>query len=332
MRAVKASDQKLTQVGLIVIALIAVAMAAAFNLQKFPGFRGTKYHAEFADASGLHVGGRVEIAGVKVGRVESIRIDGTKVIADFDIKGDHRLGSDTTASINVLNLLGEKYVDLVPHGSDRLPPGSTIRLDHTNAGYDIVATLSQLTDTTEHLDTDTTSKALETVAEAMNAAEPEIRSSFEGVARLSETIAENDQDLEQLLTRAASVAKTVEERKVDLVELMQNSDKVFRELIRRREDIHALLGSARRLANQLAGLAKDNEKQIGPTLRELRTAMDFLNEREVQIEDTVKYYGPYAFILINIIGTGPWFDAYVPNILGFATPEFKQGHRPELSE
>jgi len=265
-----------------------------------------------------------------VGRVEAIRIDGTKVVADFDIKGGHRLGSDTTASINVLNLLGEKYIDLVPHGNDRLPAGSTIRLDHTNAGYDIVATLSQLTHTTEELDTDTTAKALLTVSKAMNAASPEVRQSFEGVARLSQTIADNDQDVEQLLTHAASVAKTVDERKLDLVELMQNSDKVFRVLIRRREDIHALLVSARSLSDELAGLAKDNAKQLGPELRELRTTMDFLNRRERLIQDTVKYYGPYAFILINIIGTGPWFDAYVPNILGFATPEFKQGHRPGL--
>src|SRR3954467_14897423 len=109
------SDQQRTRVGLIVIALLAVAMAAAFNLQKFPGFRGTTYHAEFSDASGLHVGGRVEIAGVRVGRVDKIRIDGTKILVDFNVKGGHRLGSDTTAAINVLNLLGEKFIDVVPH-------------------------------------------------------------------------------------------------------------------------------------------------------------------------------------------------------------------------
>lgn len=330
--ATAASDQRKTQVGLIVISLIAVAMAAAFNLQKFPGFRGTQYHAEFADASGLHVGGRVEIAGVKVGRVSAIRIDGTKVVADFDIKGEHRLGSDTTASINVLNLLGEKYIELVPHGDDRLAEGSTIRLSRTNAGYDIVATLSQLTNTTEELDTEVATKALESISEVMESASPEIRGSFEGVARLSQTIADNDQDLEDLLAHASSVAETVDDRKTDLTELMEHSDKVFRELIRRRDDIHRLLVAATSLANQLAGLARDNEKQIGPALRDLRTAIDFLNEREELIEGIVKYYGPYAYILINIIGTGPWFDAYVPNLFGFATPEFKQGRRPGLRD
>lgn len=325
-----APDAQKTRVGLIVIALLAVAMAAAFNLQKFPGFRGTKYHAEFADASGLHVGGRVEIAGIRVGRVDGIRIDGTKIVVDFNVKGDHRLGSDTTAAINVLNLLGEKFVDLVPHGSDRIAAGSTIRLNHTTAGYDIVATLSQLTRTTDKLDTDKVANALSTVSDTLDEASPEIKGSFDGVARLSKTIADNDQDLEKLLTHAASVAKTVEDNKGDLIELMQQSDEVFRELIKRKKDIHQLLVSARLLADQLTGLAKDNEKQIGPALRDLRTAIDFLNKRDKQIGDTVKFYAPYASILINIIGSGPYFDAYVPNLTGMFSGEFKPGRRPGL--
>jgi len=326
-----ASDQQRTRVGLIVIALLAVAMAAAFNLQKFPGFRGTMYHAEFADASGLHVGGRVEIAGVRVGRVDNIQIEGTKIVVDFNVKGDHRLGSDTTAAINVLNLLGEKFVDLVPHGSDRIEAGSTIKLNHTTSGYDIVATLSQLTRTTDDLDTGKVADALSTVGTTLNEASPEIRGSFEGVARLSKTISNNDQDLEKLLTHAASVAKTIQENKGDLVHLMEQSDEVFRELIKRRDDIHQLLVSARLLADQLSGLVKDNEKQIGPALRDLRTAVDFLNKRDKLISDTVKYYGPFASIMINIIGSGPYFDAYVPNLTGMATGEFVTGHRPGLN-
>jgi phospholipid/cholesterol/gamma-HCH transport system substrate-binding protein len=30
-----------------------------------------------------------------------------------------------------------------------------------------------------------------------------------------------------------------------------------------------------------------------------------------------------------VIGTGPWFDAYVPNLVGLASGEFQPGARPE---
>ena len=50
--------------------------------------------------------------------------------------------------------------------------------------------------------------------------------------------------------------------------------------------------------------------------------LKFLHAREDQIETLIRNYGPYVNILGNIIGTGPWFDAYVPNILGVFTGEF----------
>ena len=42
----QASDLRKNQIGIIMMALLGVAMAAAFNLQKFPGFRGETYHAD----------------------------------------------------------------------------------------------------------------------------------------------------------------------------------------------------------------------------------------------------------------------------------------------
>jgi len=39
-------------------------------------------------------------------------------------------------------------------------------------------------------------------------------------------------------------------------------------------------------------------------------------------------YGPYVNILGNVIGSGPWFDAFVPNILGVFTGEFVPAAAP----
>ncbi len=50
--------------------------------------------------------------------------------------------------------------------------------------------------------------------------------------------------------------------------------------------------------------------------------LSFLHAREDQIETLIHNYGPYVSILGNIVGSGPWFDAYVPNITGVFTGEF----------
>src|SRR3954454_1644073 len=122
------SDAQIARIGTIALVIALLMMAAALNLQKFPGFRGTSYQADFSDASGLHEGNMVQIAGVRVGRVSSIALAAPHVVVHFSLDGGHQVGNDPSASIEVLNLLGEKFVNLHPAGSDRLEAGGTIPL------------------------------------------------------------------------------------------------------------------------------------------------------------------------------------------------------------
>jgi len=103
---------------------------------------------------------------------------------------------------------------------------------------------------------------------------------------------------------------------------MKQANLIFDELQARKDSIHTLLVNANELAVQLQGVVDDNRKQLKPTLDKLENVLTFLHAREDQIETLIKKYGPYVNILGNIVGTGPWFDAYVPNITGVFTGEF----------
>jgi phospholipid/cholesterol/gamma-HCH transport system substrate-binding protein len=315
------SDAKVLRMGAISLVLLLLVMAASFNLQKFPGFRGTTYHAELTDASGLRTGSEVQVAGIRVGRVNDLKIGPERVIADFDVEGA-TLGRQSRASVEVKSLLGEKFLNITPEGSGSLPGGSTIPLARTDVTFDIVGTLGTLTTQTEETNKENLTKALNALAETIDAAAPEVRSSFTGLSRLSTTIATRDQEIEQLLKRSRNVTALLDERKGDLVQLLDRADLVLQELQRRKETIHSLLVNANQLAVQLEGTVKDNREQLRPTLDKLKNVLSFLHAREDQIETLIRNYGPYVNILGNIIGTGPWFDAYVPNILGVFSGEF----------
>ena len=315
------SDSKILRMGVISLALLVLVMFASFNLQKFPGFRGTTYHAELSDAAGLRAGSEVQVAGIRVGRVSALHIGTQRVIADFDVKGA-TLGKDTRAAVEVKSLLGEKFLNITPKGSGSLPGGSTIPLARTDTNYDIVGTLDELTTQTEDTNKENLSKALDSLAEVVDASAPEIKSSFTGLSRLSTTIASRDDEISALLDRSKNVTQLLDERKGDLVELMKKADLIFQELQNRKQTIHELLVNANQLAVQLEGVVKDNRAQLKPTLDKLQNVLTFLHAREDQIETLVKNYGPYVNILGNIVGTGPWFDAYVPNITGVFTGEF----------
>lgn len=320
------SERSIMRLGTLALAALLLVMAAAFNLQKFPGFRGTTYHAEFADANGLARGDMVQIGGVRVGRVSGIEIHGDHVTVNFDVKGAE-FGEDTKASVEVLNLLGTKYLNITPEGSGEMKAGSTIPIDRTRTTYDVVSTLNQLTTTTEQLDTDQLATALRTLAGTLNASAPEIHESFTGISRLSASIATRNAEVEKLLEHANGVTELLAERKDDLVTLMKEGQLVFAELQNRKDSIHRLLVNARRLATSLKGIADDNRAQIGPALADLHEVTVNLREQKKNIEATVRNLEPYASILINVIGTGPWFDAYVPNLVGLVDGEFVPGRR-----
>jgi phospholipid/cholesterol/gamma-HCH transport system substrate-binding protein len=322
------TDAKILRMGAVCLAVLLVAGAAAFNLQKFPGFKGTGFHVQLTDASGLHKGNMVQIAGVRVGRVDALHIGRGHVTVDFDVKGA-KMGEKTQASVQVLNLLGEKYLEVTPKGNGEMKGGDTIPVSRTNGSYDIVSTLSELTTTTEAIDIPRVSQALTTLGDTLNAASPHIQSTFTGLSRISQAIASRDDSIQQLVGRADRVTNLLSERRGDLVTLMKQGDLVFKELIARRDAIHALLINANQLAVELRGLATDNQAQIGDALKQLSTALTFLRSREKQLNDILTNVGPYASILINIIGTGPWFDAFVPNLPSLATGEFQPGKRPQ---
>lgn len=313
------SDSQIVRIGTVSIVVLLVLMLAALNLQKFPGMRGTGYSAQFSDASGLHKGNMVQIAGVKVGRVSEVELKGSYVVAHFDIDNGVSFGNESTAQIEVLNLLGEKFIDLHPKGSAKAEGGSTIPLERTDSSYDIVKVFGELSDTTERIDIPQLQQALTTVAGTMDRTSEEAGAVFDGLSRVSRSIASRDAQLQQLLARARSVTRLLAERKGDLVQVIQDGNQILTELRARRAAIHTLLLNTGRLARELGGLVDDNQKQIGPMLADLHEVTQILVKRRDQLQRAVHAFGPYTRILSNIIGTGPWFDAFAVNLGTIAT-------------
>ncbi|MET9943282.1 MlaD family protein, partial [Streptomyces halstedii] len=71
-------------VGLLVLTLLALAAWRADSLPFIGG--GTSYSADFSESAGLSDGDEVRIAGVKVGEVTGVSLDGPRVKVDFTVE------------------------------------------------------------------------------------------------------------------------------------------------------------------------------------------------------------------------------------------------------
>lgn len=316
------TESQILRLGAITVVVMLVVMAAAFNLSKFPGFGGTSYSAEFTDASGLRKGNMVQVGGIRVGRVQEITLDQDRVRVRFEVDNGVELGTESEASVEVLSLLGEKYLELTPAGPGDLDPDDMIPVDRTSSAYDIVGVFGDLTTTTERIDTGRLSEALDVVADTVDQASPEIAASLDGITRLSQSVAGRDEQIQSLLTSSREVSELLAARSDDIVDLMDSADLVFQEVQKRKQAVHRLLVNARTLADELRGLAEDNQEQIAPALAEVDDLLGLLVQKEDQLKATLNALGPYVSILSNIIGTGPWFDAYAANLLAIPTGEF----------
>lgn len=314
-------------IGVAGLTSIAVLVAAAFYVEDLPLIgSGDEYSAAFSEAGGLKSGDEVRIAGVKVGKVDEVGLEGGHVKVTFRVKGDPQFGTRTGASIRVKTILGAKYLSLKPEGPGQLEAGSEIPLKRTVAAYDVVQAFSDLTTTSEKVDTKRLAGAMDTISTTFKDSPPEVKASIKGLSRISKTVAKRDQELGQLLDHANGVTGVLSERSRTLIKVIKDGDKLFKEIDKRRVVIRSLLRNAAALGVQLSGLVDDNRKQIGPALQRLNKVVDLLERNEGSLNRSVRLLAPFSRVFTNTLGNGRWFDSYIKNMV--AAPVVPRGARP----
>ncbi|MGY0023658.1 MCE family protein [Streptomyces sp. cg35] len=301
-------------VGLVVIALLALA---AFNANSLPVVGGgTGYTADFTEAAGLGDGDEVRVAGVKVGEVTGVALDGNKVKVSFEIKDKSTwIGDRTTAAIAIKTLLGEKYVALDPVGGARQDPGTRIPLSRTTSPYDVTQAFEDLSGTIDDIDTQQLAASFETISETFKDSPPDVKAAVKGLSALSRTVSSRDTELAQLLAGSKKLTKTLQTKKSSFETLIDDGGSLLGELKKRRTAIKALLSGSEALGRELGGLVDDNEKQLGPTLKALGRVTDVLEKNQGKLDKTLALVGPYYRLIGNTLGNGRWFDSYLCGVV-----------------
>jgi phospholipid/cholesterol/gamma-HCH transport system substrate-binding protein len=302
-------------IGAVSLAVIVLLILAAFRAQDLPLIGGgDTYYAAFAESGGLKADDEVRIAGVRVGKVESVALEGDHVKVTFRVKTDSDFGEETQAAIKVKTLLGAMYLALEPAGSGQLAEGSEIPVERTSSPYDVVDAFSGLASTSERIDTDQLAQSLTTLADLTRNTPEEFRNALDGVSRLSSTIASRDDQIGSLLTNLDRVSTVLNARDDDIVGLMKDSDVLFRALVARRDAVHNLLVSTSTLSKELTALIQQSRDDLKPALDHLENVVAVLNKNEDNLDNSLRLMAPFYRVFASTLGNGPWFDTYIQNM------------------
>jgi phospholipid/cholesterol/gamma-HCH transport system substrate-binding protein len=299
-------------IGLLVIALIAWI---GFNANDLPFISGgTTYTAYFTEAAGLQPGNTVRIAGVTVGTVTGVSLDGAQVRVSFSVKNSW-VGDDSTVAIDIETILGEKYLDLDPLGPSAQDPSAVIPASRTTSPYDVTQAFQQLGTVFQQVDTTSVAKALQDISDTFANTPPAVHQALTGLASLSQTIASQDSQIATLLQGADKLSGTVASEDSEFQTLIDDGNLLLAELEQQQQAIGSLLTGTEALSTQLTTLVKNDNATLGPMLAKLDTVTTVLERNQANLQEALQLAGPYTRLTGNLLGSGPWFDTYLCGLI-----------------
>ncbi len=122
-------EENVLKVGLwvacAIIMMVGLFVSVRKNVRHVEDGRYYQLDARFNRTDGLLVGDLVRLAGMNIGKVVNAKLDDNfKAILTLEIKDSVVLPDDSSASIVSSGLMGSKYIEIEPGGSeDMLSPG-----------------------------------------------------------------------------------------------------------------------------------------------------------------------------------------------------------------
>ena len=301
-------------IGTIGVAVIGVIVAFALSYSNIPFLNGTKqYSAYFSEASGLITGGDVQVAGLKVGKVSAISLDGSKVLITFDVADDINLGDRSEAAVKTKALLGTKVLEITTRG-DR-PLSGPIPLERTRPAYQLADALGELSTTISGLNTDQLNQSLTTLAQTFAETPANVKIAVDGVARISQTLNERDSQLRDLLANANKATTVLAERSGKIVDLVGDTNALLAALRAQSSSLDRISANVSALAQQLSGFIDENRAQLRPALDKLNGVLTIVDNRKAQVQKSIKLLNGYAMSLGESVSSGPFFKAYLSNLV-----------------
>jgi phospholipid/cholesterol/gamma-HCH transport system substrate-binding protein len=336
-------------IGLSLFMIVALTLTwlVYASLRRDVAGKTAPYAAVFTDVYGLRVGDDVRMAGVRVGRVEKIDLEGKLARVSFVVQQEQRVFGNTVAAVTYQNIVGQRYLGLSMGKEGNpglLPPGSVIPLERTESSFDVTALLNGYEPLFSLLNPRDADNLTKGVIQSLQGDTSSLATLINQTSTLTETFTGRDQALGDVITNLDKVVGNLAQQNDNLDATITQTREVVSTLDARRPELVSSVGSLARVLGRLSTSAND----VYPSLRELIDRQPGFSSHMLSVEPQVAFFGDNVPLMlkglaritnqgaygnsylcdVNIFGFFPGLNDVVPIIVNAATPGNKAWHTP----
>jgi phospholipid/cholesterol/gamma-HCH transport system substrate-binding protein len=270
--------------------VMVMSMLTAFLFFIFGQYRTgatTGYSAVFSNASRLKTGQSVRVAGIRVGTVNSVSLrPDKKVVVKFDADRNIVLTDGTRAAVRYLNLVGDRYLDLVdgPGSTNRLPAGGQISLDHTSPALDLDLLLGGLKPVIQGLNAQDVNALSSALLQIFQGEGGNLQSLFSKTTSFSNALADNDQTVQQVIDNLNTVVNTLAKDGGNFSGAIDRLERLVTGLSDDRDTIGAAIDSLSNGTASLADLLTKARPPLSGTVEQLSRLAPLLDDDKGRID------------------------------------------------
>ncbi|WP_193047057.1 MCE family protein [Mycolicibacterium baixiangningiae] len=305
-----------TLIKLITFAVVMVVLTAFLFLVFSDGRTGATngYSAVFADASRLKSGDGVRVAGVRVGTVQKVSLQGDRrVLIDFDTDRGIVLTTATKAAIRYLNLVGDRYLELVdtPGSTKILPTGAQIPLDRTAPALDLDLLLGGLKPVIQGLNPQDVNALTSSLIQVLQGQGGTLESLMSRTSSFTNSLADNGQVIEALIDDLRTVLATLAEDGDEFSGAVDRLEKLVNGLSADRDPIGTAIESLDNGTASLADLLGRARQPLAGTVDQLNELAPILDNDKPRIDATLQKLPEIYRKLARVGSYGAFFPYYI---------------------
>lgn len=279
---------------------------------------GTEYHALVGDAAGLRAGDDVTIAGLAVGKVTDVELRKEDVRVTFVVSGDHRLDADTRTAVRYANLIGTRYLALLPPESGspgaRLDVGGTLPVRQSLPTVDLTAVFDGFQPLFDALDPAQVNELASSIIAIFQGESGTVANLVEQVGTITTHLAGRKEVISTVITNLADLLTSVNEQGDSLATMIDSFGSVVGNLHDQRNVLASTIEGLATFGEDAADLTRQSTDAINANIDGVSKASEVLSESSDAIVDLMHDVPVTVDALNRVLDSGSFAKVYLCNL------------------